>query len=426
MTTTRPTTGLVTDIGPRRRTPRHGHLDRPCREIKAAARAGVGEVPCIVRELTDAERIEIMLVENLQHATLDVSAEASGYFRLVGEHAYTIRRLAKQVGKSERHVRSRLALLELPSTAQEALARDELTIGQAEALLAAKERPDVIDAVLGEPEWRRRDMAQAVADGLRRAEHEDRKVALVAELEAAGIRVVESEGHRPQSYVRLDELGFEETEHHREPCHAVVVEMGYAGPAAHPVCTDRRRHSRRAPSTERSELQAEARPPDPEREQAKERRRLANRRAEFINTRLSGRLPKVQSVDLLVATLLHRANSNDASRAGGFLGIEPRPGRYGSDWHSPLADLAAESEANRLRVGVALAAAMAEARMAAGGHRDARSYVEFLAGLGYEPVPGEDLPVQPTQEPDAPNDDDDVTSDSRPEALDATASSGCT
>ena len=45
--------------------------------------------------MTDAERLEVMLVENLQRATLGVLAEASGYFRLVGEHSYTIRRLAK-------------------------------------------------------------------------------------------------------------------------------------------------------------------------------------------------------------------------------------------------------------------------------------------------------------------------------------------
>jgi ParB/RepB/Spo0J family partition protein len=412
-------------------TPRDGQLDRYLivaghRRHAAAVRAELQAVPCIVREMTEAERIEVMLVENLQRATLSASAEASGYFRLVGEHAYTIRRLARQVGKSERHVRSRLALLELPAAAQEAFEQDQLTIGQAEALLAAKDRPDVIESVLGEPEWRRRDMGQAVSDALRRAEQEDRRVALVGELEAAQVRVVESEGHRPQRYVRLSDLGLDETPHQGEPCHAVVVEVGYAGPVAHAVCTDRRRHSRRAPATERSELQAEPRRPDPEREQARERRRLAARRAEFVASRLAGRLPKGPTVDLLVATLLDRANSNDASRAGGLLSVEARPGRYGSDWHGSLADLAAGSEGGRLRVGVALATAMAEARIAACGHREGgRSYAGFLASLGYEPEPGEHTPAQPIEGSSAHTDDENAAPSSPPESIDATASTKC-
>lgn len=393
-------------------TPIDGQLDRYLivaghRRHAAAVRAGLQVVPCIVRKMTEAERIEVMLVENLQRATLGALAEASGYFRLVGEHAYTIRDLAKQVGKSERHVRSRLALLELPAVAQKAFERDQLTIGQAEALLAAKNRPEVIEAVLGEPEWRHRDMGQAVSDALRRAEHEDRRAALVGELEAAEVRVVESEGHRPQSYVRLAELGLDEAPHQGEPCHAVVVEVGYAGPVAHPVCTDRRRHSRRAPATERSELQAEPPRPDPEREQARERRRLAARRAEFVTSRIGGRLPKGPTVDLLVATLLDRANSNDASRAGGLLSVEARPGRYGSDWHGSLADLASRSEGDRLRVGVALATAMAEARIAACGYREGgRLYLDFLTSLGYEPEPGEHPPAQSIEESSAHTDDE--------------------
>jgi hypothetical protein len=169
-----------------------------------------------------------------------------------------------------------------------------------------------------------------------------------------------------------------------------MVTVGYAGPSARLVCTDRRRHSRRAPAADRSALQTEARPPDPEREQARERRRLATRRAEFVTARLTGRLPRTASVDLLVAALLDRANSNDASRAGAFLGVEARPGRYGaSDFHGPLGDLAARSEADRLRVGVAVAAAMAEARIAAGMRNGPSRYLAFLANLGYEPEPGE-------------------------------------
>jgi ParB/RepB/Spo0J family partition protein len=370
--------------------PRRYRIVAGHRRHLAAAKTGLATVPCLIREMTEAERVEVMLVENLQRSEIPVLAEATGYFRLVSEHGYTIRRLARQVGRSERHVRARLALLELPDAAQTAVQKNELTIGQAEALLAAKDKPEVIEAILAEPESRRRDMDHVVADAIRRAEHEERREALVTELAQAGARVVPSEGYRPKSYLRLSDLGLDDAAHQDEPCHAVVVETGYGGPTTVAVCTDRRRHSGRARAGDRSDLQIEAHEPDPERERVKERRRLAHRRQEFLRSRLTSRLPKTAAVDLLVAALLDRANTNDAGRAGSFLELTARPGRYGDDWQGPLADLAARSEADRLRVGVALASAMAEARIAACGYRNGTErYLDFLCGLGYEREPGE-------------------------------------
>lgn len=362
------------------------------RRHAAATKAGVATLPCIVREMTDAERIEVMLVENLQRSDgIPVLAEASGYFRLVGEHGYTIRRLARQVGRSERHVRARLSLLELPPAAQEALERNEMSVGQADALLVAKDRPGVIEAVLAEPDWRRRDMERAVTDALRRTDHEERRAALVAELEDGGTRVIEDEGHRPRSYIRLSDLGIDEAAHQAEACHGAVVEMSYAGPRAVAVCTERRRHTAKAPATVRSPLQAERSPGDGEREQARARRRQADRRRDFAVTRLGGRLPKTPTLTLVVGALLDRANANDASRAGALLAVTAKPGRYGDDWHAALAEVADRSEADRLRVGAALGAAMAETRLTAGlgGREGARAYFGFLAALGYEPEPDE-------------------------------------
>src|SRR5581483_342452 len=100
---------------------------------------------------------------------------------------------------------------------------------------------------------------------------------------------------------------------------------------------------------------------DGEREQAKVRRRQAERRRDFTNTRLGGRLPRGLTMALLVGALLDRANSNDTSRAGALLGLTAKPGRYGDDWHGALADAAAQGDGDRLRVGAAIAAVMAEA-----------------------------------------------------------------
>jgi hypothetical protein len=239
--------------------------------------------------------------------------------------------------------------------------------------------------------------------------------------------VVPSEGHRPKSYVPLSDLGVDGNAHETEPCHAWVVEVGYVGPVSRAVCLDRRRHSHRAPTGDRSDLQATPRRPDPEREAAKERRRLAARRSEFVSSRLSGRVPKAPAVEFLVSALLDRANSTDANRAGVLLGIEARPSRYGSDWHSPLAEVAARSEPDRLRVGIALAAAMAEARIASCGLRDgARRYVDVLTGLGYEPDAEERTTPEAADEDDAADPDGDGSAlDPPPADVDATASTDC-
>ena len=385
-------------------TPVAGEQDRYTivaghRRHAAATRAGLDTLPCIVRDMTDAERIEVMLVENLQRSDgIPVLAEAAGYFRLVGEHGYTVRRLAKQVGRSERHVRSRLALLELPPVAQEAMDRNEISVGQAEDLLAAKDRPEIVEAILAEPDWYRRDMGRAVSDALRRADHEDRRAALIAELTVNGTRVLDSQGQRPRSYVRLSDIDLDESAHEDEPCHAAVVDMGYAGPAVVAVCTDRRRLSSTAAVSDRSELQIEGQELHDERARAKARRRQAERRRDFVTAHLGGRLSKAPTTSFLVGALLDRANSNDASRAGALLGLTAKPGRYGDDWHGALTDGAARSDGDRLRVGAAIAVVMAEARIATGPDRPTpRSYVAFLDALGYEPEPDE----RPPDDPDA-------------------------
>lgn len=359
-------------------TPVTGDADRYTivaghRRHAGAVRAGLEVLPCIVRVMSDAERIEVMLVENLQRSDgIPVLAEAAGYFRLVSAHGYTVRRLAQQVGRSEGHVRTRLALLELPDAAQEALESDDISVAQAERLLAAKHRPDLIEALLAEPDWNRRDMERAVADALRRADHEAQRMVLVAD------------------------LGPDESDHQAEVCHAVVVEMGYAGPAIVAVCTDRQRHSSKASPSDRSHLQVEDQGADAERARAKTRRRQAERRRDFAATRLAARLPKAPTMAFIVGALLDRANSNDASRAGALLGLSALVGRYGDDWHGALADVTEQSDVDRVRVGAALAVVMAEARITSGAETaGSPTYVAFLDALGYEPEPDERPPEHP-------------------------------
>lgn len=362
------------------------------RRHAAASEAGLATVPCLVRVVTEEEALSIQIAENVQRSALTVMEEASGYFRMA-ELGWGARRLAKHVGKSERHVRDRLALLELPEAAQDAVDRGDLTLADAKVLLGVKDQPEVIEAVVTE---RPGDVERAVEDALRQAEVEAQRTALITELEEAEIPVVDDEGHRPTTYAPLSDLGIEEAEHTGEPCHAVVIRTGWRSAAATPVCTERRRHTKAGGSDVKVER---AKPADPEREQNRARRHATKARLEFLSERLPGRLPKAKTVTLVIGTLIERCSATESATAGKVLGLEPVAGPYGEDWRAPLAALAARSEADALRAAVAVAAAMTEAR--AGGYSTVDgplgTYVGFLTELGYEPADASD--ETPADEP---------------------------
>lgn len=88
------------------------------RRFRAAREAGLLEVPCIVRELTDKQTLEVQFVENLQRADLHPLDEGYGYKRLHDEHAYTVEHLAAKLGKSIGYVYGRMQLAKLPVKAQ--------------------------------------------------------------------------------------------------------------------------------------------------------------------------------------------------------------------------------------------------------------------------------------------------------------------
>ena len=107
------------------------------RRWRAAQRAGLLEVPVIVRERTGAdEAFELALVENLQRDDLNPIDAAHGYRRLIEEFGYTQDRLAKRVGKDRSTLANALRLLKLPERVQQLTARGALSEGHARALLA--------------------------------------------------------------------------------------------------------------------------------------------------------------------------------------------------------------------------------------------------------------------------------------------------
>jgi ParB family chromosome partitioning protein len=105
------------------------------RRWRAARQAGLPRVPAIVRDASDAEALELGLVENLLREDLNPIEEAQAYTRLLAEFGWTQETLAQRLGKDRSSVANALRLLRLPEPIQEDLRAGRLSMGHARALL---------------------------------------------------------------------------------------------------------------------------------------------------------------------------------------------------------------------------------------------------------------------------------------------------
>ena len=107
------------------------------RRWRAAQRAGLREVPIVVRDLDDAESLEIAILENVQRADLNAMEEAQGYRSLMDAFGRTQEDIAATVGKSRSHVANTLRLLSLPKTVQDRVMAGSLSAGHARAVMGS-------------------------------------------------------------------------------------------------------------------------------------------------------------------------------------------------------------------------------------------------------------------------------------------------
>jgi ParB family chromosome partitioning protein len=115
------------------------------RRWRAARRAGLDEVPVVVREVADdRELLEAALVENLQRSDLNPLEEAVAYRTLKERFELSQEETATRVGKSRSTVANRLRLLRLPGEVQDLLRTDRLTAGQALPLVALENEEEVL------------------------------------------------------------------------------------------------------------------------------------------------------------------------------------------------------------------------------------------------------------------------------------------
>jgi ParB family transcriptional regulator, chromosome partitioning protein len=113
------------------------------RRWRASQRAGLHEVPIVVLEVTDAEALELAIIENIQRADLNPLEEAAGYQALANQYSHSQDDIASIVGKSRSHVANTLRLLKLPETVKSYINEGKLTAGHARALINQPD-PEVV------------------------------------------------------------------------------------------------------------------------------------------------------------------------------------------------------------------------------------------------------------------------------------------
>jgi len=132
------------------------------RRLRACVRAGIEQIPAVVRKLTDAEAAEAALIENLQRRSLHFFEEAEAYAKLIREYDLTQNQVAQRVGLGQSTVANKLRLLGLEDDVRQRIYDNGMTERHARALLEVKEhqlRLQALDDASGQEmsvsEWER-------------------------------------------------------------------------------------------------------------------------------------------------------------------------------------------------------------------------------------------------------------------------------
>jgi len=138
------------------------------RRWRAARRAGLAEIPAIVRTADDLSSVEHALVENLHRQDLSALEEAAAYQQLLDDFGLTHDEVARRVGKSRTTVTNTLRLLHLPGRVQQLLTEGRLSAGHAKALLALPDRHqmEALAERAADEQWSVRTVEEAVREAL--------------------------------------------------------------------------------------------------------------------------------------------------------------------------------------------------------------------------------------------------------------------
>ncbi len=118
------------------------------RRWRAAQKAGLHEIPVVVRDADDREALELAIIENVQRSDLNAIEEAEGYERLMGDFSYNQAQLGSVIGKSRSHVANTLRLLKLSPKIRGYVVEGTLSAGHARALLTAEDPEGLAERIV--------------------------------------------------------------------------------------------------------------------------------------------------------------------------------------------------------------------------------------------------------------------------------------
>lgn len=365
------------------------------RRLAAAEAAGLDLVPCTIRQLSDMERVEIMLIENLARSDLSIIEEASGYFRMV-EFGLTAKELGARVGRSATHIKARLALLELPAAARSRVDSGSITIADATALLRLRDHPDSLDRLLKsacEGGWGHGAIERQVVCELRRIESEAKVDAARADLLERGMPLVETwdrwrqrRGDPVAVGDGSDELHVDAKRHAKEPCHGAHV-TAHGEVVA--LCREPARH--RAGGGSKVQAPAEDKPTRSEgnagvdRAAARERREHERQRRTFCSELLGRRLRRTDVQALIANQWIAGVGVNLARSACELLDIAAVETDYGyQSFPAAIAAYAAQGTPQRDRACFALALAAGDDATRWSNGPATATHLAFLASYGWQ------------------------------------------
>ena len=118
------------------------------RRWRAAQRAGLHEVPIVVLDVSDAEALELAVIENVQRTDLNPIEEATGYLALMDEFNHTQDALAKIVGKSRSHIANTVRLLKLSQPVQAYVRAGKISAGHARILVGQPNAEEFAETIV--------------------------------------------------------------------------------------------------------------------------------------------------------------------------------------------------------------------------------------------------------------------------------------
>jgi ParB family chromosome partitioning protein len=151
------------------------------RRWRAAKRAGLKRIPCLVRDVPDENVLELSLIENIQRQELNPIEEANAYQKLQNRLGVTQEEIARRVGKDRSSVANSLRLLRLPEEVQRLVEETKLSMGHARALLSVDSidrqkhlAKEIVTKLLSVRETERLVKSQPIAGGRSRKSIENR------------------------------------------------------------------------------------------------------------------------------------------------------------------------------------------------------------------------------------------------------------